>query len=153
MNMPSPRRTRNEAAADRLHSAAIHLLRSLRKVDAATGLTAPRLSVLSVLVFAGPRTLGQLAAAEQVRPPTMTRLITGLENEGFVRRTADSADGRLTIIKATRKGEALMWLGRGRRVGDLAARLGAMSKDEVREVERAAELMERLAAASSSPRP
>src|ERR687883_145288 len=75
--------------ADRLHSAAIHLLRRLRREDARTGLSGPRLSALSVVVFAGPRTLGELAAAEQVRPPTMTRLVQALEREGLVARDPD----------------------------------------------------------------
>ncbi len=65
------------AVADRLHSAAIHLLRRVRKQDAATGEGPARLSALSVLVFGGPMTLGQLAAAEQVKPPTMSRIVPG----------------------------------------------------------------------------
>ena len=81
-----------DALADRLHSAAIRLLRRLRAEDAASGVSAPRLSALSVLVFAGPRTLGELAAAEQVRPPTMTRLVTALEAQGLLARTGDPAD-------------------------------------------------------------
>src|SRR5688572_17075132 len=84
-----------ERTADRLHSAAIHLLRRLRREDAKTGLSAPRLSALSVVVFAGPLTLGELAAAEQVRPPTMTRLVSALEAEGLVTRETDPDDGRL----------------------------------------------------------
>ncbi len=64
-----------EALAQRLHGAAIHLLRRLRTEDVAAGLTAPRLSALSVLVFGGPRSIGELAAAEQVRPPTISRLV------------------------------------------------------------------------------
>lgn len=143
--MSTARKKRNEDIADHLHSAAIHLLRTLRKVDDETGLTAPRLSVLSVLVFAGPRTLGQLAKAEQVRPPTMTRLVDALENEGFVKRVTDSSDGRVTIISATKKGEALMWLGRSRRVESLAARLDKLSKQELAELDRAASMVERVA--------
>src|SRR5436189_5969359 len=86
--------------ADQLHSAAIHLLRRLRKEDDASGLSAPRLSALSVVVFGGPVTLGQLARAEQVRPPTMTRIVTGLEGAGLVKRVADDRDRRLTRIAA-----------------------------------------------------
>ena len=66
-----------DAVADRLHSAAIHLLRRLRVEDEALGISAPRLSALSVLVFAGPRRVGELAEAEQVEPPT--RLVDGME--------------------------------------------------------------------------
>ncbi len=143
--MTRPPSRRNRDVADRLHSAAIHLLRSLRKVDSETGLTAPRLSVLSVLVFGGPRNLGSLAAIEQVRPPTMTRLIAALEQEGFVKRDPDPADARVSIIRATAKGEKLMWRGRERRVADLAARLGGMRKEELDELEHAAAVMSRVA--------
>lgn len=143
--MTTSRKKRNEDLADRLHSAAIHLLRTLRRVDDETGLTAPRLSVLSVLVFAGPRTLGQLAKAEQVRPPTMTRLIAALEEDGYVKRITDATDGRVTIISATKKGEALMWLGRSRRVEALAARLDKLSSRDVQELGHAAAMIERVA--------
>ena len=83
-----------DAVADRLHSAAIHLLRRLRVEDEALGISAPRLSALSVLVFAGPRRVGELAEAEQVEPPTMTRLVDGMEREGYVAR----GDGRGTAV-------------------------------------------------------
>jgi DNA-binding MarR family transcriptional regulator len=142
--MTTSRKKRNEDLADRLHSAAIHLLRTLRRVDDETGLTAPRLSVLSVLVFAGPRTLGQLANAEQVKPPTMTRLVAALEEEGFVKRVTDASDGRVTIISATKKGEALLWLGRSRRVESLAARLDTLSKRDLLELDHAATIIERV---------
>jgi Transcriptional regulators len=145
--MKTSRKKRNEDLADRLHSAAIHLLRTLRRVDDETGLTAPRLSILSVLVFAGPRTLGQLAQVEQVKPPTMTRLVDALEADGFVKRLTDASDGRVTIIRATKKGETLMWPGRSRRVKSLAARLDGLSKEELLELDRAAKMIERVSRA------
>src|SRR5919202_2354129 len=89
------------ATADRLHSAAIHLLRRLRKQDDASGLTAPRLSALSVVVFGGPLSLGALAAAEQVRPPTMTRIVSALERAGLVERSPHPTDGRQVLLTAT----------------------------------------------------
>src|ERR687885_353396 len=90
--------------ADRLHSAAVHLLRLLRREDARSGLSAPRLSALSVLVFGGARTLGELAAAEQVRPPTMTRIAQSLVEDGYATRAADPADRRVVRLSATAKG-------------------------------------------------
>src|SRR5947209_19641778 len=85
--------------ADRLHSAAIHLLRRLRREDDASGLPAPQLSALSVIVFGGgPITLGQLARAEQVRPPTISKLIVELEQQGLVEREADGADRRVVRV-------------------------------------------------------
>src|SRR5690349_20394741 len=85
------------AIADRLHSAAIHLLRSARKRDDASGLTGPRLSALSVVVFGGPLTIGALASAEQVSAPTMTRLVGALERAGLVERRRSDGDRRETI--------------------------------------------------------
>ena len=102
--------------ADRLHSVAIHILRRLRRVDSASGLSAPRLSALSVVVFAGPLTLGALAEAEQVRRPTMTRLIQALLRAGYVRRLRDPGDRRAVRIAATAKGVRVMRAGRARRV-------------------------------------
>src|SRR5262245_15257315 len=102
--------------ADRLHSVAIHLLRRLRRVDAATGITPAELSALSVVVFGGPRTLGDLASAEQVRPPSMTRIVKGLESAGLITRTPDESDGRVAWLRATPSGEKLMRQGRSARV-------------------------------------
>src|SRR5687768_2165918 len=112
--------------ADRLHSAAIHLLRRLRRVDVASGLTAPRLSALSVIVFSGPLTLGALAAAEQVQPPTMTRIVTALESVGLVRREPSPEDRRSIWICATDAGRHLLAEGRARRTGSLARQLAAL---------------------------
>ena len=138
-NSDSERKTRDdaEAIADRLHSAAIHLLRRLRREDVTSGLSAPRLSALSVVVFGGPLTLGELAHAEQVRPPTMTRLVSALENAGLVAREADPEDGRLTRIRATQKGRALLLRGRARRVAALTAEVRRLGPGEREELTRA----------------
>jgi DNA-binding MarR family transcriptional regulator len=133
-------------AADRFHSAAIHTLRHVRREDPATGVPPAQLSALSVLVFGGPRTLGELAAAEQVRPPTMTRVVQALEAAGLVRRERDADDGRVHHLHATPKGRTVMQRGRERRVENLAALLGRLSPQEVARVREAAELVERALA-------
>ena len=133
------------ATADRLHSAAIHLLRRLRRVDDASGLTAPRLSALSVLVFGGPTTLGALAAAEQVRPPTMTRLVAALERLGLATRAPDPTDGRAVVVSATARGRRLLEEGRGRRVAALAARVAALPARERAALADALPVLEALA--------
>jgi len=120
---------RPEDLADQLHSAAIHLLRHLRREDDSIGISAPRLSALSVVVFAGPLTLGQLATAEQVKPPTMTRIVTGLEKAGLVNRREDAKDGRLTQIHATKKGRMVLAAGRAKRVETLAAAVRALDRN------------------------
>jgi DNA-binding MarR family transcriptional regulator len=130
--------------ADRLHSAAIHLLRRVRKQDAATGEGPARLSALSVLVFGGPMTLGQLAAAEQVRPPTMTRIVTGLERGGLAQRLADPSDARRVRICATGKGVRLLQRGRKRRIEYLARHLEVLQDDELEAVKNAVQILERV---------
>jgi len=136
--------TRAERVADRLHSAAIHLLRRLRRQDDESGLTAPRLSALSVVVFGGPMTLGQLAAAEQVRPPTMTRLVSALEAEGLVSREPDTHDARLTRVHPTAKARALLTAGRARRVDALARRLETLAPTDLQLLEKAADILDRV---------
>ena len=132
--------------ADQLHSAAIHLLRTLRKEDDASGLSAPRLSALSVVVFGGPVTLGQLARAEQVRPPTMTRIVTALEKAGLVRKMGVARDHRLTKIEATARGQRVLAEGRARRVRMLASSMEALDKSELAELRRGIQLFSEIVA-------
>ncbi len=133
-----------ETLADQLHSAAIGLLRRLRREDDAIGITSPRLSALSVVVFGGPLTLGQLAAAEQVKPPTMTRIVTGLEDDGLVERRADASDGRLTQIHATAKGRRILIAGRARRVEALARAVQSLDRQSRAELASGVRVLDRL---------
>ena len=132
--------------ADRLHSAAIHLLRRLRRVDTKTGLSGPRLSALSVVVFGGPLTLGELAAAEQVKPPTMTRLVRALEARGLVTRETDEHDGRVVRLSAAAKGRKLLAEGRARRVRTLAEQVTQLEAAERTTLAGATELLARITA-------
>lgn len=131
--------------AHRLHSAAIHLLRRLRVEDTAAGLSGPRLSALSVVVFAGPVTLGQLARAEQVRPPTMSRLVANLADAGLVTVERDPDDRRVQRIQATARGRSLLEAGRARRVRRLTRDLEALSREDYASLVRAVDLLERIA--------
>jgi DNA-binding MarR family transcriptional regulator len=103
-----------------------------------------RLSALSVLVFGGPMSLGELATAEQVKPPTMSRVVTGLERNGLVQRFADSKDARRVRLCATTKGVKLMRRGRRRRIHYLAQNLTTLSADELEIVRHAVEIVERV---------
>ncbi|MHB1958581.1 MAG: MarR family winged helix-turn-helix transcriptional regulator [Acidobacteriaceae bacterium] len=116
--------------AEQLHSAAIHLLRILRKEDETGGLNSPRLSALSVIVFGGPITLRDLAAAEQVRPPTMTRIVNALEQQRLVTRTKNEQDGRSVYISATIAGKRLLLEGRNRRIHSLGCQIDALKSIE-----------------------
>ncbi len=131
--------------ADRLHGAAIQLLRRLRAEDRRTGLSGPRASALSVIVFGGPMTLGELAAAEQVRPPTMSRLVSAMEEQGLLLREGDSADARVVRVRATAKGIRILQAARARRLSSLQVVLESLSQDELSTLATASELIERVA--------
>ena len=144
--MPAqPARSNPATVADRVHSAAIHLLRRLRKQDDASGLSAARLSALSVVVFGGPTTIGQLATAEQVSAPTMTRLLVAMEGDGLVSRARDAGDQRVVWIHATTKGARLLREGRRRRVAALALEVATLSKADRELLSRATDVLERVA--------
>jgi DNA-binding MarR family transcriptional regulator len=131
-------------AADRMHSAAIHLLRRVREVDTkAMGISPARASALSVLVFGGARSLTELAAAEEVTSATMSKLVTAMEGEGLLRRYPDVNDGRSIRIEATAKGRRILERGRERRLDLLEQLLGHASEVEIAAVRTAASVVER----------
>lgn len=129
------------SVADRLHSAAIHLLRRVRKQDVATGEGPARLSALSVLVFGGTKTLGELAAAEQVKPPTMSRIVAGLARSQLIDIAGDPADARRVHIRATAKGKSILHKGRERRIAYLAAHLERLTPEELKAIGQAVEIL------------
>jgi DNA-binding MarR family transcriptional regulator len=140
-------RARVDRLADELHSAAIHFLRRVAREDEATGISPARLSALSVVVYAGPLSLGELAAAERVRPPTMTQIVAGLEEDGYVRRAAGTADRRVTEVRATAKGRRALERARACRLALVRAGLAGLSTAELEALARAAAVMEGVARA------
>jgi DNA-binding MarR family transcriptional regulator len=136
--------------ATRLHAAAIHLLRSVREVDRETGLGPARLSALSVLVFGGARTVGKLAAAEGVRPATMTPIVAWLEAAGLVRKESDARDGRRVRVVATAAGRRVMEEGRRRRLDLLQALLGEVGEEDRRVLAAGVAVLERVLAGSGA---
>jgi DNA-binding MarR family transcriptional regulator len=133
----------DDELAPRLHSAVLHLLRRLAQEDRASGQTPARLSALSVLVFAGPRSIGRLARDERVTAPTMTRLVAGLERDGLVARAADPNDRRSSRLDATDEGRRILLEGRERRIAALAALLDSTSAREREALARASDIIER----------
>ena len=142
--MTSDHSARAAVVADRLHSLSIHLLRRLRREDGPVGLSAPQLSALSVVVFGGPLSLGELAAAEQVRPPTMSRLVRQLEAAGLIQRAGDADDGRVVLFLPTDKGVRVLQEGRWRRVAALARQLDDLDAAEFQSMETAVAVLQRL---------
>ena len=132
---------RERELADRLHSAAIHLLRRARRGDPLTGATPAQLSALSVLM-SGPRTLGELAAAEQVRAPTISRLATEMERIGLIRRRTDPSDARVVHVEMTAKGRRVLGKGRDLRIADIDGRVRRLDQPEIATLERAVGIIE-----------
>jgi DNA-binding MarR family transcriptional regulator len=128
--------------ADKLNSAMIHLLRRAAREDQAAGIGRAQLSAVSVLVFGGDMTLGRLADAEHVRPPTMTRIVAALEQAGLVRKEPSADDRRSVRVTATPAGRRLMQAARRRRIQALAARLEGLAPRDLDTLDRAASLME-----------
>jgi len=141
----SRRGKRDQDLAERLHSAAIHLLRRLRIQDLASGIGPAKLSALSVLVFSGrPLSLAQLAAAEQVKNPTMSRLVAGMEEDRLVKIQSAQKDARSIQITPTARGKALLLAGRKRRVDSLAKAVGTLNEEELQHMEHATELLREI---------
>ncbi|MGE0663612.1 MAG: MarR family winged helix-turn-helix transcriptional regulator [Hyphomonadaceae bacterium] len=131
--------------ANAIHRAAIRLLRAVRVTDAETGVSAPKLSALSVLTFGGALSLTSLARAEQVTAATMSKLVSDLEADGLVAKRADRKDRRGLRIEVTAKGRALMEEGRRRRLALLQKRLAKLTREERARLAEAATLMTKIA--------
>ena len=132
------------ATANRLHSAALRLLRRAATADSGMPLDGPRASLLSVLVFAGPQSMRRLAQIEQVSPPAITKLVTALEGQGLVTRTPSDRDRRVVLVEATPQGRALLESGRRDRVALVGGLLDGLSTEELAVVRRAADIIATL---------
>jgi DNA-binding MarR family transcriptional regulator len=137
-------RSSRRDAVDRIHSAAIHLLRRVREADdAAMGISPARASALSVLVFGGARSLTELATAEGVTSATMSKLVTAMEGERLLRRYPDVNDARSIRIEATAKGRRILERGRERRLDLLERLLAEATEAEIAALLTAASVVER----------
>lgn len=141
------------ALAEGLHSAVLRLLRGLRSTDRESGVGPAQLSALSVLVMGGARTLNDLARIEDVRAPTMTRVVQGLERAGLATRRRDAQDARRVWIRASAKGQRLLHAARGRRVDELGTLLANLSARDRATLRRASQILEGMLAARAERRP
>lgn len=130
--------------AEAVHAVSIRVLRIVRAEDTKAGIGPAQLSALSVLVFLGAKTMGELAEAEQVKPPTMSRIVEGLVRQNLAERSTEAGDRRSLRIAATTKGRRLLLAGRNRRVRALAKRLEQLKDDDLHILEAAAETLGRI---------
>jgi DNA-binding MarR family transcriptional regulator len=139
------------ASAARLRVALVRLNRALRqRANAGNDLTATLLGALGTIEVRGPITLGELAAAEDVQPPTMTRVVGRLEERGLVRRDVDPDDRRVSRVQVTAAGRALVAESRTRRDAFLAQRLAALDPADLAAIEAALPVLEQLACLPTS---
>lgn len=122
------------------------MTRRLRQQTPTEGLTLTQLSALSVVWREGPLTAGDLAVKEQVRPPSITRVLTGLESLGLIQRSDNPRDGRQVLVKITDEGDRrLSEYVRARELW-LERQLAALTQEEREVLARASGLLDRLAA-------
>lgn len=133
------------ALAARLRLGVTRLARRLRQ-EAEAGITPSMLSALSSAERRGPLTMRDLCAAEQVQPPTMTRIVAALVEAGLVVREADTVDGRVAWVRVTSEGRRLLARSRRRKEAYLAKALGALDPHELEHLVTAADVLERLTA-------
>lgn len=141
--MPTAAVPDTTAVAARLRLGVTRLARRLRQ-EAESGVTPSMLAALSTLDRQGPLTMGDLCAAEQVQPPTMTRIVAALVEADLVVRAPDPTDGRLIWVTLTPAGHRLLERSRKRKEAYLAKALRALEPRDVETLEDAASILERL---------
>src|ERR1700716_1887597 len=133
--------TEREQLAARLRLAVPRLNRRLR-AEADSGLTASGMAALATIGRRGPLALGELAAVEGVKPPTMTATVAGLEAEGLIARTADEKDRRVSRVALTARGRQRLERARSRKTAYLAARLERLEEHQLEQLDQAIGLFE-----------
>jgi DNA-binding MarR family transcriptional regulator len=129
--------------AARLRLVIMRLARKLRQ-QAPAGVTPSQLSALSTLSEKGALTLGMLAEAERVRPPTMTRIVAALEEDGLIARSHDPGDRRRVNILMTEMGKRLISSNRSRKTAYLVDRLRDLPAKDRAMLQRAEEVLEKI---------
>ena len=133
----------DDDSVGRLRLAVTRLARLLRQQDAA-GLTPTLLATLATIAREGQLTLGDLAAHEQVAPPTVTKIVTKLESAGLVERRADADDGRVRTVHITAEGKRQLDAIRRRRSAWLEARVDDLEPEAQKKIDDAVEVLEAL---------
>ena len=130
--------------ANRLNSLSIHLVRRVSHANYGAGITPARLTLLSAIVFSGPRTVSELARAENVSAPAMTRMLDVLERDGLIRREMGTDDRRTVRVFPTDGGNAAVEVARARRIQHIVDELSILTEEELIILSEAAKLLERV---------
>jgi DNA-binding MarR family transcriptional regulator len=136
--------------AGRLRFGVMRLARTLRR-QSVSGISPSQLATLSTVERAGPITVGKLAESEQVRPPTMTKIVAALVEAGLVTRQPDPLDRRMAWVLCTPEGKKLIRTARRRGDEWLAKRLRSLPPADLAVLDRASEILERLQSEPEQP--
>ena len=123
---------------------AVRLVRWLRAADPSPALSGPEASAMAVIVYSDGITPSRLAELEQVKRPTITKLIDGLVQRGLVQRLENLDDKRSSLLAATRKGREVWEAGQLRRIAPLADRIETLNPEERRQFEAAMPLLAKI---------
>ena len=143
MMVRAPKITGAQLAAA-LRDSITRLNRRLRQARPIGDLTITQLSALTSLELNGALTPRELADAERVQPPTLTKIVAKLEERGLVQRTPHPTDGRQVILAATESGRAVIVEHRRARDEWLAKQLAALTPEERETLGKAAEILGRI---------
>ena len=135
----------NVGLANALRPAVMRLARRLRQMsDDSLELNSNQLSAMGVLFNGGELLMGELAEREKVRPPSMTRIVNGLEERGLVARRPDPSDRRQCLVTLTDDGRQILVANRRRRDQWLAIRIAELDPDEREVLRRAVGILDKV---------
>jgi DNA-binding MarR family transcriptional regulator len=143
--MPVASPSTNAELASTIRLSILRVARRIRSQRVNTAVTLSQLSALATLKKCGPLSAGEVAAIEQVQPPSMTKILAALEAGGFIERSAHPEDRRQSIISVAEAGFALLAAETRKRDEWLAVRLAGLSEDDRRRLVEATDVLDRLA--------
>jgi DNA-binding MarR family transcriptional regulator len=141
----------NPALAESIHDRVSRLSRQLRSINLPQGMTQERMSVLAIVDTRGPVSVTALADHERVRPATMSRMISALESDGYVKRISDDNDGRGVLVTATKRGRAAFAAARQQRLAQFSVALNSLSDEQLKSIGQLAGVLENLTQILDSP--
>ena len=139
--------------AESLHKRFSRLQRQLRSVELPHGMTQERMSALSIIDGRGPISVSALADHEHVRPATMSRMISALESDGFVKRLTNKTDGRGVLVASTARGRKVYAQAQQKRLRQLSAALNELPSDQLELMQELASALEKLTQILDTPKP
>ncbi|MGQ0849262.1 MAG: MarR family winged helix-turn-helix transcriptional regulator [Actinomycetota bacterium] len=144
-HLPAPlRRTAANLAANRAQWVLFQWAHQFRSVDRATGLTAERIQLLALLDQAGPITAGEIAEDLRASRPAVARMLSGLEQAGLARRSANVVDGRSVLVRITPTGRRALARARTSGIRSMAARLRGRSDRDLSQLEQGLRILEEM---------